>query len=256
MYYPPEWEPSKGSLNKFHGSHGALGDRARKLKSEGILIIRFEMPFNVWCAGCNHLIGKVGAAGCGGVCLLLACVRLGLGLACYPLLAGQRLPLSLPGPSTPAPCHPPPPWRPQGVRFNAEKKQIGMYHSTRIWSFRMRTPCCQGTIEVHTDPKNAEYVIVSGARRCAGLLRVCWAGWLIVSRATPCCTGLLAVWGMGASSGRAGCRRCLATAAAACNMAARSYGASPGSPPCPSPACLTPLHPSTSRAPVQEGGVV
>lgn len=52
------------------------------------------------------------------------------------------------------------------MRFNAEKKQIGMYHSTRIWSFRMRTPCCQGTIEIHTDPKNAEYVIVSGARRC------------------------------------------------------------------------------------------
>jgi len=64
MYYPPGWDPSKGSLNKFHGSHGALGDRARKLKSEGILIIRFEMPFNVWCGGCNHLIGKVGAASC------------------------------------------------------------------------------------------------------------------------------------------------------------------------------------------------
>lgn len=53
----------------------------------------------------------------------------------------------------------------QGVRFNAEKKQVGQYHSTRIWSFRMRTPCCQHTIEIHTDPKNAEYVIVSGARR-------------------------------------------------------------------------------------------
>lgn len=98
FYYPPGWDPSKGSLNKvraggqegtaaaaarrprpswlpacsppacparpaaavqFQGSHGALGDRARKLKSEGILVIRFEMPFNVWCAGCNHLIGKV-----------------------------------------------------------------------------------------------------------------------------------------------------------------------------------------------------
>lgn len=94
---------------QFHGSHGALGDRARKLH-EGILIIRFEMPFNVWCAGCNHLIGK-------------------------------------------------------GVRFNAEKKQIGMYHSTRVWSFVMKSPCCQTRIEVHTDPKNAEYVVVSGARR-------------------------------------------------------------------------------------------
>jgi coiled-coil domain-containing protein 130 len=94
---------------QFQGSHGALGDRARKLH-EGILIIRFEMPFNVWCTGCNHLIGK-------------------------------------------------------GVRFNAEKKQIGMYHSTKVWSFSMKTPCCQNRIEIHTDPKNAEYVVVSGARR-------------------------------------------------------------------------------------------
>ncbi|KAK2080480.1 hypothetical protein QBZ16_000333 [Prototheca wickerhamii] len=93
----------------FNNSHGALGDRARKI-DQGILVIRFEMPFNVWCTGCCHLIGK-------------------------------------------------------GVRFNAEKKQIGMYHSTRIWSFCMRAPCCQQKIEIHTDPKNAEYRIVTGLRR-------------------------------------------------------------------------------------------
>jgi coiled-coil domain-containing protein 130 len=52
------------------------------------------------------------------------------------------------------------------VRFNAEKKQIGAYHSTKIWSFRMKTPCCQHAVEVQTDPKNAEYLVVSGARRC------------------------------------------------------------------------------------------
>lgn len=51
------------------------------------------------------------------------------------------------------------------MRFNADKKQVGSYHSTRIWSFRMRAPCCQQEIEVQTDPKNAEYVVVSGARR-------------------------------------------------------------------------------------------
>lgn len=68
------------------------------------------MPFNVWCMGCGHLIGK-------------------------------------------------------GVRFNAEKKQIGMYHSTRVWSFVMKAPCCKQRIEIHTDPKNAEYRIVSGVRR-------------------------------------------------------------------------------------------
>lgn len=98
-------------LLQFHGSHGALGNRARKL-DQGILIIRFEMPFNVWCLGCNHLIAK-------------------------------------------------------GVRFNAEKKKIGKYHTTTIWSFRMKAPCCGQEIEVHTDPKNAEYVVVSGAKRKA-----------------------------------------------------------------------------------------
>lgn len=109
FYHPPDWDPSKGSRNKYHGSHGALGDRARKLH-QGILIIRFEMPFNVWCGGCGHLIGK-------------------------------------------------------GVRFNAEKRQIGTYHTTKIWSFSMRTPCCQHRIEIHTDPRNAEYIVVTGGKR-------------------------------------------------------------------------------------------
>lgn len=68
------------------------------------------MPFNVWCSGCDHLIGK-------------------------------------------------------GVRFNAEKKHVGNYHSTKIWSFAMRSPCCQTRIEVRTDPKKAEYVVVEGGRR-------------------------------------------------------------------------------------------
>lgn len=53
-YYPPEWDPTKGSINTFRGSH-PLRERARKL-DQGILIIRFELPFNVWCNGCeNHL---------------------------------------------------------------------------------------------------------------------------------------------------------------------------------------------------------
>ncbi|KAK9861207.1 hypothetical protein WJX84_011653 [Apatococcus fuscideae] len=110
FYYPPTFDPKKGGLNKQQGQH-PLRERAKKL-DEGILVIRFEMPFNVWCQGCQHLIGK-------------------------------------------------------GVRFNAEKKQIGNYHSTKIWSFSMRSPCCQTRIEVHTDPKNCEYQIVAGARRKA-----------------------------------------------------------------------------------------
>lgn len=108
FYYPPEWTPKQGSLNKFHGQH-ALRERARKI-DQGILIIRFEMPFNIWCGGCNSMIAK-------------------------------------------------------GVRFNAEKKQVGNYYSTKIWSFTMKSACCKHEIVIQTDPKNCEYVIISGAQR-------------------------------------------------------------------------------------------
>lgn len=52
----------------------------------------------------------------------------------------------------------------KGVRFNAEKKQVGSYHSTKIWSFSMRHHC-GGRITIETDPKNAEYIVKEGARR-------------------------------------------------------------------------------------------
>ena len=55
-YYPPEWEPKHGSINTFRGQH-PLRDRAKKIK-QGILVVRFEMPYNVWCEGCNSHIGK------------------------------------------------------------------------------------------------------------------------------------------------------------------------------------------------------
>ena len=56
FYYPPDFDPKKhGSLNGYHGVH-ALRERARKL-DKGILIIRFEMPYNIWCGGCNQHIG-------------------------------------------------------------------------------------------------------------------------------------------------------------------------------------------------------
>ncbi|CAL5421507.1 unnamed protein product [Camellia sinensis] len=108
FYYPPEWTPNQGSLNKFHGQH-ALRERARKI-DQGILIIRFEMPYNIWCGGCNSMIAK-------------------------------------------------------GVRFNAEKKQVGNYYSTKIWSFSMKSACCKHEIVIQTDPKNCEYVIISGAQK-------------------------------------------------------------------------------------------
>jgi coiled-coil domain-containing protein 130 len=54
-YYPPDYDPRKGGLNKFLGTH-ALRERAKKI-GMGILIIRFEMPFNIWCNGCGNHIG-------------------------------------------------------------------------------------------------------------------------------------------------------------------------------------------------------
>jgi coiled-coil domain-containing protein 130 len=109
-YVPPDVEGtiSGNALNKKH----ALGARASKLRTEGILTVRFEMPFGVWCGTCAK-----------------------------PTLIGQ------------------------GVRFNAEKKKVGAYYSTPIWSFRMRHADCGGAIEIRTDPASAEYVVHEGGRR-------------------------------------------------------------------------------------------
>ncbi|EZA61476.1 hypothetical protein DMN91_003447 [Ooceraea biroi] len=108
LYYPPDYDPRAGGLNKFLGTH-ALRERARKLHM-GILIIRFEMPYNIWCNGCGNHIGM-------------------------------------------------------GVRYNAEKKKVGMYFSTPLYQFRMKCHLCDNHFEIKTDPANLDYVIVSGARR-------------------------------------------------------------------------------------------
>lgn len=55
----------------------------------------------------------------------------------------------------------------KGVRFNAEKKQTGQYHSTKVWSFTMKHHCgCK--IVVRTDPKSCEYILEAGAHRKVG----------------------------------------------------------------------------------------
>lgn len=54
-YYPPDYDPKVGGLNKFLGTH-ALRERAKKIHL-GILVIRFEMPYNIWCDGCKNHIG-------------------------------------------------------------------------------------------------------------------------------------------------------------------------------------------------------
>lgn len=108
-YVPPELEGTY-SANQVSGKH-ALGARARK-SGQGILTVRFEMPFAVWCTTCPK-----------------------------PTIIGQ------------------------GVRFNAEKRKAGNYHSTPIWAFRMKHIVCDGWIEVQTDPKNTDYVVTEGGRR-------------------------------------------------------------------------------------------
>jgi len=108
-YVPPDQEGLR-SGNQLHGKH-ALGARANKI-SQGILTVRFEMPYPIWCTHCPK-----------------------------PTIIGQ------------------------GVRFNAEKKKVGNYFSTPIFSFRMKHIACGGWIEIRTDPKNTAYVVTEGARK-------------------------------------------------------------------------------------------
>ncbi|OQD67247.1 hypothetical protein PENDEC_c041G00566 [Penicillium decumbens] len=110
-YVPPDQE-GLTSANKLAGKH-PLGARARHLHTTGALIVRFEMPFAVWCTTCKPHETIIG----------------------------------------------------QGVRFNAEKKKIGNYHSSPIYSFRMKHTVCGGWIEIRTDPQNTTYVVVEGGRK-------------------------------------------------------------------------------------------
>ncbi|KAK2004978.1 DUF572-domain-containing protein [Colletotrichum falcatum] len=49
-YVPPDVEGTT-SGNKLHGKH-ALGARASKLASSGVLTVRFEIPYAIWCSNC------------------------------------------------------------------------------------------------------------------------------------------------------------------------------------------------------------
>lgn len=112
-YIPPSaLDAGLTNANVASGKGHALGSRARKI-NQGILTVRFEMPFAVWCTSCRP----------------------------QPTLIAQ------------------------GVRFNAEKKKVGNYHSTPILSFRMKHGACGGWLEIRTDPKNAQYVVHEGGKR-------------------------------------------------------------------------------------------
>mmetsp|Transcript_2197 Transcript_2197/g.3788 ORF Transcript_2197/g.3788 Transcript_2197/m.3788 type:complete len:327 (-) Transcript_2197:446-1426(-) len=64
-YYPPEYfdalargdKVAKDGLNAFRGTH-VLRERAKKLHSDGILVVRFEMPLDAWCGSCGVHIAK------------------------------------------------------------------------------------------------------------------------------------------------------------------------------------------------------
>ncbi|KAF2880107.1 hypothetical protein ILUMI_26064 [Ignelater luminosus] len=107
-YYPPDYDPRAGGLNKWQGTH-ALRERARKIHL-GVIIVRFEMPYNIWCEGCKNHIGM-------------------------------------------------------GVRYNAEKKKVGMYYTTPVFEFKMKCHLCDNHFVIKTDPANLDYVILSGAQR-------------------------------------------------------------------------------------------
>lgn len=51
FYFPPEWRPEMGGISKFQGSKGA-----NQYQQYGI--IRFELPFDAWCLGCNRHMCK------------------------------------------------------------------------------------------------------------------------------------------------------------------------------------------------------
>jgi coiled-coil domain-containing protein 130 len=115
-YHPPaSLDASLSTSGKNEGGFNSqghpLGKRANKISS-GVLVIRFEMPFAIWCTTCQpeQIIG-------------------------------------------------------QGVRFNAEKKKVGNYYSSPIYSFRMKHGACGGVIEIRTDPKSTQYVVHEGGRK-------------------------------------------------------------------------------------------
>lgn len=126
-YVPPDAEGFL-TANQASGKGHALGARASRFKSEGILTVRFEMPFAVWCDTC--------------------------GSSTDPTDQNQKQQKK----QTPVLIG-------QGVRFNAEKKKIGTYYSSPVYSFRMRHAACGGVLEIHTDPKNTAYVVVAGGRK-------------------------------------------------------------------------------------------
>eukprot|EP01063_Lacrimia_lanifica_P011051 TRINITY_DN1780_c1_g1_i1.p1 TRINITY_DN1780_c1_g1~~TRINITY_DN1780_c1_g1_i1.p1 ORF type:complete len:479 (+),score=179.61 TRINITY_DN1780_c1_g1_i1:76-1512(+) len=63
IYKPPEFFDSgyykTGDIDKWHGQHRLVaqgGYKRLKKMEEGVLLVRFEMPFDVWCDKCGQLV--------------------------------------------------------------------------------------------------------------------------------------------------------------------------------------------------------
>eukprot|EP00937_MAST-01D_sp_MAST-1D-sp2_P004621 g4621.t1 len=120
-YHPPSWDPRRQSRRAMSNSKGSNQWEQRGL-------VRFEMPFDVWCLGCERATRDEVQRG--------TAYRTG-----YQQHIGR------------------------GVRFDARKVADGKYHSTTIWRFEMKCHLCYRPIVVRTDPKNGDYELVAGARR-------------------------------------------------------------------------------------------
>jgi coiled-coil domain-containing protein 130 len=57
-YYPPDWDPSKGSINKFVRNKKSSGIIPTQSKKNPGKTVRFETPFDAWCTSCNTFITK------------------------------------------------------------------------------------------------------------------------------------------------------------------------------------------------------
>ncbi len=141
FYYPPSFDPNKHkSLNKVCMCLRPCGDSSRMKRACMLFVPMHPLPFPMrQFQGSHGALGKRAANLDKGVLVIrfevpfhIICTK------CNEMIA-------------------------KGERFNADKKSIGAYHSTKIWEFRMRHHC-GSCIVIVTDPKNSKYLVVEGAR--------------------------------------------------------------------------------------------